>query len=115
MLAFGTLRTLYRPDCQLFLAELGLRGGAGAYRCDQGAAADIERATAQMERALRRDKLVVTMPNGSYSAGQSRKEAAHGPPDPSEMRQAWAIPALWSSDNYCGRSTDPQTFVRLMR
>jgi hypothetical protein len=31
----------------------------------------VERATAQMERALRRDDLVVTMPNGSYSLGEA--------------------------------------------
>ena len=33
--------------------------------------ADIERATVQMERALRRDNLVVTMPHGSYSLGDT--------------------------------------------
>ena len=35
------------------VAALGLCGGAGAYRRDTGEEADIERATAQMERALR--------------------------------------------------------------
>jgi hypothetical protein len=38
-----------------------------------GEEADIERATAQMERAYGRDK-VVTMPHGSYSLGETAAE-----------------------------------------
>jgi hypothetical protein len=40
------------------LAPFGLCGGADAHRRGHGEEADIERATAQMERALRRDNLL---------------------------------------------------------
>ena len=52
-----------------------------------GEEADIERATAQMERALRREQLVVTMPHGSYSLGETAAKQKMV-----RLRQTGAIP-----------------------